>query len=89
MPANRANYIVLYTTDSQIYAASSKEVALATEPPAGADINDKRIFFITYEPDNEILSVHPIPLEEIRSAEIIKRKPTKKKNVQEENNSEG
>lgn len=74
MPANRTNYIVLYTNTSQIYGSASKEVALATPPPTGSTIEQKRILFITYQPDNEILAVQSVPQEEILSAEIQEKK---------------
>lgn len=77
MPANKTNYIVLYTNDSQIYGSSSRAIALSSEPPQGSSLDEKRIFFITYQPDNEVISVHPIPLDEIRNAEIKLKGSTK------------
>jgi hypothetical protein len=78
MPANRINYIVLYRNDSQVFGTASKSIALETPPPDGVALEDKRVLFVAYQPDNEILSVHPIPQEEVLNAEI-KEKKTKKK----------
>lgn len=78
MPASRVNYIVLYKNESQVFGAASKEVALETPPPSGVPLEDKRILFITYQPDNEILSVHQVPQEEIMNAEIKEKKTRKK-----------
>lgn len=78
MPANRINYIVLYRNDSQVFGTASKSIALETPPPDGVELEDKRVLFIAYQPDNEILSVHPLPQEEVLNAEI-KEKKTKKK----------
>ncbi|HJS83562.1 MAG TPA: hypothetical protein VJ742_12085 [Nitrososphaera sp.] len=70
MPANKINWVVFYTSGSQIYGTATKQIALETPPPPGVPIEDKRILFITYQPDNEILSVHPLPQEEVLSAEL-------------------
>jgi hypothetical protein len=77
MPANRMNYLVLYRNESQVYGTATKEIALETPPPPGVSLEDKRVLFITYQPDNEILSVHKVPQEEVLNAEI-KEKKTKK-----------
>lgn len=74
MPANKINYLVLYVGDSQVYGAQSKEVALSSPPPPGVALEDKHVLFVTYQPDNKILSVHPIPHEEVVSAEIKEKK---------------
>ncbi len=76
MPAGKCNYIVLYTNESQVYSSASKDIALSSPPPEGTSLEDKRILFITYQPDDEILSVHPLPQEEVLNA-AIKQKPTK------------
>jgi len=68
MPASRVNYVVLYKNESQVFGAASKKVALSSPPPDGVDWEDKRILFITYQPDNEILSVHKVPQEEVMEA---------------------
>lgn len=65
MAASRTNYIVIYKNESQVYGSASKEVALKSPPPDGTSLEDKRIFFITYQPDTESLSVHQIPQEEV------------------------
>lgn len=79
MPAQRCNYIVLYQNESQVFATASKSIALESPPPAGVPLEEKRIFFITYQPDNEVLSVHQVPQEEVLNATIKEKKPSKKK----------
>lgn len=76
MPAQKLNYVVLYKGESQVYGAASKDIALQSPPPPGVDLADKRILFITYQPDNEILSVHQVPIEDVMNAEI--KYPVKK-----------
>lgn len=76
MPANKLNYLVVYIGESQVYGSGSKQIALETAPPSGMSLEDKRILFVTYEPDNEVLSVHPLPQEEVMNAEI--KQPKKK-----------
>lgn len=78
MPASRMNYIVLYKNESQVFGTASKDIALESPPPAGVSLEDKRVLFITYQPDNEVLSVHQVPQEEVLNA-TIKEKKTKKK----------
>lgn len=70
MPAARLNYIVIHRGQSQVLGTASKETALATPLPPGADITDRRVLFITFQPDDEILSVHKIPDEEVQTAEV-------------------
>lgn len=68
MPAARLNYVVLHRGQSQVYGSASKETALGTPLPPGAEIEDRRVLFITFQPDDEVLSVHRIPDEEVRAA---------------------
>lgn len=79
MPASRVDYIVVYKDESQVFGSASKEIALQTPPPPGVPLEDKRVLFITYQPDNEVLSVHPIPQDEVMNAEIKEKKKTTKK----------
>lgn len=62
-----------------MFGTASKDVALETPPPSGVPLDEKRVFFITYQPDNEILSVHQVPHEEVVNAELKEKKPSKKK----------
>lgn len=91
MPAAKLSYLVFYTNESQVYGCASREIALSSPPPPGTSIEDKRILFVTYRPDDEILSVHPLPQEEVLSSELVYKKPPKKKGEdgQEENHPEG
>lgn len=77
MPASRCNYLVLYRNESQVYGTATKQIALESPPPDGFSLEDKIIFFVTYQPDNSILAVHRIPHEEVVNAEIKKKKPKK------------
>lgn len=68
---------MVHVGDSQVYGTASKDIALQTPPPDGIPLENKRILFVTFEPDNETLMVHPLPQEEIMNAEL--KIPTKKK----------
>jgi len=70
MPANKMNFLVVHRGQSQVYGASSKEIALTTPLPPGAALEDRRVLFIAYQPDDDMLVVHPVPLEEVRTAEV-------------------
>ena len=59
-----------------MYGTATKKIALETPPPEEIPIEDKRILFVSFEPDNEVLTVHPIPQEEVINAEL--KYPTKK-----------
>lgn len=74
MPANKLNYLVVYKNVSQVFGATSKDIALQSPPPNGSSLEDKMIFFITYQPDNSILAVQQVPESEVREAEILQRK---------------
>lgn len=74
MPANKISYLVLFVNDSQVYGTNNKAIALSTPPPDGVPLEDKRICFIALQPDNETLSVYPLPTEEVMGAEIKYKK---------------
>lgn len=78
MPAIRANYIVLFRGDSQVYATANRDIALSTPPPDGFTLNDKQVLFITQQPDTDELIVKPLPKEEIMQAELKESKVKKK-----------
>lgn len=80
MAASKVNYIVIYNGHSQVYGCSSKKIALESAPPEGCSINDKKILFITFQPDTSDLCVYEIPQEEILEAEIKEKKEKKKEN---------
>ena len=77
MPTNKLNYIVLHVGDSQVYGTATRQIALETPPPEDIPLENKRILFVSFEPDNETLTVHPIPQEEVMNAEL--KIPAKKK----------
>lgn len=68
MPAAKLNYIVVYKDHSQIYGCSSKKIAMDSPAPEGHSIDDKNIFFITFEPDTNNLSIHKINNQEESNA---------------------
>lgn len=76
MPAQKTNYVVIHRGHSQVFGASSKQVALETPLPPGASIEDRLVLFIAYQPDDDLLVVHPVPIDEVRAAEL---KPVKKR----------
>jgi hypothetical protein len=79
MAASKVNYVVIYKGHSQVYGCSSKKIALESAPPEGYSLKDKRILFITFEPDTDNLSVYEVPENEILNAEIKERKEKKAK----------
>lgn len=74
MAAGKLNYIVIYKNSSQVYGSASKKIALESAPPEGSKLEDKRILFVSYEPDNEQLAVYQVPQSEVLSAEIKEKK---------------
>lgn len=80
MAASKVNYIVIYDGHSQVYGCSSKKIALESAPPEGCSINDKKILFITFEPDTANLTVYKLPNEEVVNADIKQKKEKKIEN---------
>jgi hypothetical protein len=74
MAAGKLNYVVTYKGSSQVYGCASKKIALESEPPQGYSLSDKKILFITFEPDTNQLCVYQVPDEEVQNAEIKKKK---------------
>jgi hypothetical protein len=74
MAAGKLNYVVVYKNVSQVYGCASKKIALESPPPEGCTLSDKKVLFITFEPDGETLSVYQVPDEEVQNAEIKKKK---------------
>lgn len=68
MPAAKLNYLVIYENQNQVYGASSEDVALNSPPPAGSTIEDKHIFFVMHEPDQEQLVWYKVPDEKVKLA---------------------
>ena len=65
MPASKLNYLVIYRNHSQVYGSSSKKIAVETQPPEGLSKEDKNIFFVTFEPDTDSISLHKIEEEDV------------------------
>ena len=80
MAASKVNYIVIYDGHSQVYGCSSKKIALESAPPEGCSIKDKKVLFVTFEPDNSNLSAYKVSDEEVFSAEIKEKKEKKTDN---------
>ncbi len=80
MAASKVNYIVIYDGHSQVYGCSSKKIALESAPPEGCSIKDKKVLFVTFEPDNSNLSAYKVSDEEVFSADIKERKEKKTDN---------
>lgn len=74
MAAGKLNYIVIYKNSSQVYGSASKKIALESAPPEGCKLEDKRVLFVTYEPDNEQLAVYQVSQQEVLNAEIKEKK---------------
>ncbi len=60
MPAAKLNYILVYKDHSQVYGCSSKKIAIESPPPEGYSVDDKNVFFITFEPDTDSISIHKV-----------------------------
>lgn len=80
MAASKVNYVVMYNGHSQVYGCSSKKIALESPPPDGYSLSDKKILFITFEPDTNNLCVYEVSQEEVLAAEIKAKKEKKKDN---------
>jgi len=80
MPAGKVNYLILYEHDAQVYGAASKDVVMSTPPPDGFNIEDKRVYFVTVEPDTGSLVWFRIPQDEVNNAELKEHKKKKKDN---------
>jgi len=48
-----------------VYGSSSKKIAVETQPPEGLSKEDKNIFFVTFEPDTDSISLHKIEEEDV------------------------
>ena len=82
MPAGKLNYLVVYPNDAQVYGTASKEIALNSPPPDGWSIEDKRVYFISMEPDAGRLVWRRVSQDEVESAEL--KYPKKKEVVVDE-----
>lgn len=74
MAAGKLNYIVTYEGLSQVFGCASKKIALESSPPEGYSLKQKKVLFITFEPDKNNLCVYQVPQEEVMSAEIKSKK---------------
>jgi hypothetical protein len=77
MAASKVNYVVIYSGHSQVYGCSTKKIALESPPPEGCSLVDKKVLFITFEPDTNQLSVYKVDDEEVLNADIKEKKEKK------------
>lgn len=80
MAASKVNYLVIYDGHSQVYGCSSKKIALESPPPEGCSLEDKKVLFITFEPDTLNLAVYKLPDDEVVNADIKEKKEKKTEN---------
>lgn len=78
MPASKLNYIVVYKNHSQVYGCSSKKIAIESPPPEGYSEDDKKILFVSFEPDTDNLCAYLVSKEDIAEEEIEIKKTKKK-----------
>lgn len=69
MPASKLNYLVIYKNHSQVYGCSSKKIALDSPPPEGSTIDDKNIYFVTFEPDSDNICLYKVNNQEEENVE--------------------
>lgn len=81
MAAAKATYLIVWKKVSQIYSAASLDTAVKTPIPKGCTIDDKRVLFASYLPDEETLCLYPVSGEEIEKAE--QQVKEKKSNAEE------
>jgi hypothetical protein len=74
MAAGKLNYIVTYEGLSQVFGCASKKIALESPPPEGYFLKQKKVLFITFEPDKNNLCVYQVSQEEVMEAEIKSKK---------------
>lgn len=74
MAAGKLNYIVTYEGLSQVFGCASKKIALESAPPEGYSLKQKKVLFITFEPDKNNLCVYQVSQEEVMGAEIKSKK---------------
>jgi hypothetical protein len=79
VPAQKINYLVLYPHDAQVYGCSSRDIALQSPPPEGFSLDEKKVFFVSVEPENGNIVWYQLPKEEIINAEIVYPKSALKK----------
>lgn len=84
MAAGKATYVVIWKKLSQIYSAASLETAVNTPIPKGCTVDDKRVLFASYMPDDETLCLYPVEAEEIQKVEEQLKEKKKKDNEQEQ-----
>lgn len=80
MPASKLNYIVVYKNHSQVYGCSSKKIAIESPPPDGYSNEDKKVLFVTFEPDTDNLCAYTVSLEIDEEETEIKKTKKKVKN---------
>lgn len=80
MPHSKMNFIIAYKNNPQIFGAQSKDIALSSPPPEGSTLAEKKVWFVSYEPDTGYIVKYEIPEEDVLNAEIKYPKTRKKEN---------
>ena len=70
MAATSTNFIITYKGCGQVYGTASEETAMASPPPKGYSPEDKRIFFISHDIDEEKLTVYELDKSEVFAAAV-------------------
>jgi hypothetical protein len=77
MPAAKLDFLIAYKNSSQVFGCRDREVALTTPPPAGNEPSDKRVWFISHEPDSDNIVLRRISQETVEK--YTEERKTKKK----------
>lgn len=51
---------MVYKNHSQVYGCSSKKIAEDSPPPEGLTVDDKNVFFVTFEPDSDSICLYKV-----------------------------
>ncbi len=89
MAASKGNYLIVYDTSSQVFAATTLETAVKTPLPKGCTIEGKQILFTTFEPDSGKLCVYKIDQGEVdKVLEKITKQQEQLKQLEQESSDE-
>lgn len=85
MAASKANYIITYLQSAQVYSATSLATAVNTPLPKGCTLEDRKILFMSFLPDEGSLCVYTLDDEQIKNEiEKLAMAEEKKRLKQEE-----
>jgi len=69
MAAAKANYIICYKQSAQVYSATNLKTALNTPVPKGCVLEDRRILFMSFLPDEEQIVVYLLTDDQLKVEE--------------------